>query len=126
MYNKVILIGNLGFDPQIKSFENGGKIATIKLATTDSYKNKAGEKVKETEWHSVVMRGNLADLAEKYMKKGDRIQVDGKIKTRSYTGKDGGNVYITEIVALSVVFLPIKKEEVNQKQEEAEQSQIPY
>lgn len=97
MLNKVILIGNVGKDPDIKIFDNGNKAASFSLATSETYKNKAGEKVTNTEWHNIVIYGKLADIVENYVKKGQLLAVEGKIKTRSYE-KDGEKRYVTDIV----------------------------
>ena len=82
--NRVILVGNLGKDPEIMTFENGVKKATFSLATSESYKNKEGVKVDQTEWHNIVLWRGLAEIAEKYLRKGHQIYMEGKIKTRSY------------------------------------------
>jgi len=95
--NKHILIGNLGKDPEVKTFDNGGKIVNGSLATSETYKNKAGEKVTETDWHNIVFSGALADVAEKYLKKGDKVMVSGRSKQRSWETTDGGKAYMTEI-----------------------------
>jgi len=95
--NKVLLIGNVGKDPEVKSFE-WGKVAKFSLATSESYKNKAGEKVTETEWHNIVFKGAVVDVIEKYVTKGTKLMVEGKIKTRSYE-KDGTTHWATEIMA---------------------------
>lgn len=94
--NRVILVGNLGKDPEIMTFENGVKKASFSLATTESYKNKEGAKVDQTEWHNIVVWRGLAEVAEKYLRKGSQIYLEGKIKTRSYE-QDGTKKYITEI-----------------------------
>ena len=96
--NKVILIGNLGKDPEIITFETAKK-ATFPLATTEYFKNKAGEKVEQTEWHNIVCWRGLADIAEKILKKGTQIFIEGKLRTRSWEDKDGNKRYITEVVA---------------------------
>lgn len=103
--NKVILIGNLGKDPEIRSLESGAKVANFPLATTEYYKNKQGERVEQTEWHNINLWNNLADLSEQYLKKGDRIYLEGRIKTRSYDDKDGNKRYITEILGNQMTFL---------------------
>lgn len=98
--NKVILIGNLGKDPDIRRFENGGSVASFSLATTETYKNReTGEKVvMPTDWHNIsIRRPGLAKIAETYLKKGQQIYVEGKLRTRTYE-KDGDTKYITEIV----------------------------
>jgi single-strand DNA-binding protein len=94
--NKVILIGNLGRDPETMTFDNGVKKVTFSLATTESYKNKEGQRVDQTEWHNVVVWRGLAEVAEKYLKKGAQIYLEGKIKTRSYE-QDGVKKFFTEI-----------------------------
>ncbi len=96
--NRVQLIGNLGMDPEVKSFDGGRKLAKFSLATSQSYTNTQGEKVKDTQWHNVVMWGKLADTAEKYLKKGSEVALEGKIVYRSYDTKDGQTRYVTEIV----------------------------
>lgn len=97
--NKAILIGRLGKDPEIINFESGTKKASFPLATGESYVNKSGEKVENTEWHNVVMWRRQAEIAEQYLRKGDPIYLEGKIRTRSYDDKDGNKRYITEIEA---------------------------
>lgn len=94
--NKHILIGNLGKDPEIKIFDGGGKIANCSLATSETWKNKEGEKVTETDWHNIVFNGALADVAEKYLHKGDKVMVAGRSKQRSWE-VDGVKHYMTEI-----------------------------
>ncbi|RKX18170.1 MAG: single-stranded DNA-binding protein [Candidatus Zixiibacteriota bacterium] len=104
--NKVILIGNVGKDPEIRHIEaNNVSVAKFPLATSETYKNKSGEKVTNTEWHNVVMWRYLAEFAEKYIKKGNQIFVEGKITSRSYDDKDGNKRYITEIIADNVRLL---------------------
>jgi single-strand DNA-binding protein len=101
----VILIGNLGKDPEIRSLEGGVKVANFSLATTESYKGKNGEKVDQTEWHNIVLWRGLAEVAENYLKKGNSIYVEGKIRTRDWTDKDGNKRYTTEIIADNMVML---------------------
>jgi len=103
--NKVNLIGNLGMDPEIKKLENGSSLAKFSLATSDSYKNKDGEKVKETQWHNLVAWGPKAEFVEKYLKKGQEIAVEGKLTHRSYENKEGKKQYITEVVVNEVQML---------------------
>lgn len=105
MKNTVQLIGNVGNDPEIKSFDGGKKVANITIATNDSYKNDKGEKVEQTEWHKVVAWGKTADIIEKYVKKGLQIAVEGKLTHRSYDDKNGEKRYITEVVANEVLLL---------------------
>lgn len=96
--NKVILVGNLGKDPEIRQLENGTKVASFSLATTESYKGKDGNKVEQTEWHNIVLWRGLAEVAERFLKKGNTIYVEGKIRSRSWEDKEGNKRYTTEIV----------------------------
>lgn len=98
--NKAILVGNLGADPEMRYMPSGDPIANLRLATTDSYKDKAtGEKKETTEWHRVVMFNRLAEIAGQYLKKGSQIYIEGRIQTRKWTDKEGQERYSTEIVA---------------------------
>ncbi len=97
--NKVILIGNLGRDPEVRYMPSGDALATLNLATTDTWKDKSGEKQERTEWHRVSMFGRLAEIAGEYLKKGSQVYIEGRIQTRKYTDKDGVEKYSTEIVA---------------------------
>jgi single-strand DNA-binding protein len=98
--NKVILIGNLGRDPETRVFPDGGSICNVTLATTRTWKDKtSGERQEETEWHRIVFRDRLAEIAGEYLKKGRSIYVEGRLKTRKWTDKDGVEKYTTEIVA---------------------------
>ena len=108
--NKVILIGNLGKDPEVRHLENGATVANFPLATTESYKNKEGQKVENTEWHNIVLWRGLADIAEKYLRKGQTVYIEGKLKTRSWEDKDGNKRYTTEIVADNMTMLGGRKE----------------
>jgi single-strand DNA-binding protein len=96
--NKVILIGNLGKDPEIMNLENGVKKASFSLATTETYKDKNGTKTSLTEWHNIVLWRGLAEVAESYLKKGNQIYLEGKIRSRSWDDKDGNKRYTTEII----------------------------
>ncbi|SFF51677.1 single-stranded DNA-binding protein [Thermoflexibacter ruber] len=113
--NKVMLIGNLGKDPEEQTLEGGITVAKFSLATTESYKDDKGETHSLTEWHSIVAWRSLADLAGKYLKKGSTIYLEGKIKTRSYEDKEGNKKYVTEIIAESFIMLdkPADKAEIN-------------
>ena len=99
MVNKVILIGNLGQDPEVRRLENGIAVAKFSLATTEKYKDRNGELQSQTEWHSVVVWRQLAELAEQYLKKGRQVYVEGKLTHRKWQDKDGNNRYTTEVVA---------------------------
>jgi len=94
--NKVILIGNLGKDPEIQNFDKGVKKAAFSLATTETYRNRDGQDIEQTEWHNIILWRGLAEVAEKYLKKGMQVYIEGRIRSRSYE-KDGQKRYITEI-----------------------------
>jgi single-strand DNA-binding protein len=115
--NKAILLGNVGKDPEIKAFEGGRKVANFTLATTESYKDKNGEKVDNTEWHNIAFWGPVVDVIEKYVKKGSQLYIEGKIRTRSYEAKEGGKKYITEIQGdtLTLLGAPRQSEGGNSK-----------
>ena len=108
--NKVMLIGNLGADPEVRSTNNGSRVATLSLATSRQWTGQGGEKQEKTEWHRVVCWNNkvgaqLADLAEKYMKKGDRIYVEGRVEYRTWEDREKQTRYTTEIIAREVILL---------------------
>lgn len=105
MRNKVQLIGHVGQEPEIKTFDGGKKVATITIATNDYYTNDKGEKVEQTEWHRVTAWGKLADIIEKYVDKGKEVAIEGKLSHRSYDDKDGNKRYITEVVANDILLL---------------------
>ena len=98
--NKVIIVGNLGEDPEVRDFQNGGKVCNLSIATSESWKDKAtGERKERTEWHRVVLfNTGLVDLAEKYLKKGSKVYIEGKLETRSYETASGEKKYTTEVV----------------------------
>ncbi len=106
--NKAIIVGNLGKDPEVRYMPSGDAVANISVATTSKYKNKAGEMVEETEWHRISFFGKLAEVVEKYLKKGSQVYIEGKIKTRKYTDKDGVEKYATDIVASEMQMLGSK------------------
>jgi single-strand DNA-binding protein len=107
--NKAILIGNLGADPEIRHLEGGKVVARLRLATSEFYTRKdTGERVEQTEWHTVVLWNRQAEVAEKYLKKGSQVYVEGKITTREWEDKDGNKRYTTEIMALSMTMLDSK------------------
>ena len=95
--NKVQLIGNLGQDPEIVNLENGSKLAKFSIATSETYKNAKGEKIEDTQWHTIVAWGKTAEIVENYLVKGKQIAVEGKLVHRSYETKDGEKRYITEV-----------------------------
>ncbi len=111
------MIGNLGKDPKVRSLESGAKVASFSLATTESYKNKEGQKVDQTEWHNIVMWRGLAEVAEKYLKKGSQIYLEGKIRSRSWDDKEGNKRYTTEIIADTFTMLGAKREETSSSAE---------
>jgi len=103
--NKVILLGNLGKDPEVKRLETGKSVANFSLATSEVYKNKEGEKVTKTEWHNIVLWSPLAEIAESYLKKGSQLYLEGKISNRSYDDKEGVKKYISEVVGREITLL---------------------
>lgn len=105
--NKVILVGNVGKDPEIRHLDSGIAVASFSLATSESYNAKNGERVTNTEWHNIVLWRGLADVVEKYVKKGSKLYIEGKITSRQYE-KDGVTKYFTEIVANNMVMLDSK------------------
>ncbi|MAW31063.1 MAG: single-stranded DNA-binding protein [Flavobacteriales bacterium] len=132
--NKVILVGNLGKDPEVRYLDSGVAVANFSLATTENYKNKEGERVSQTEWHNIVFWRGLAEVAEKYLKKGDSVYVEGKIRTRKWEDKEGNTRYSTEILADNMTMLGKKnpKETANQefssneKLESNDQDDLPF
>jgi single-strand DNA-binding protein len=111
--NKVILVGNLGKDPEAITFDNGVKKVSFSLATSESYKDKEGNKIDQTEWHNIVLWRGLADVAEKYLIKGSQVYIEGKIRTRSWDDKDGNKRYTTEINADNLIMLGGARREQN-------------
>ena len=97
--NKVILIGNLGRDPEVRYMPRGDAVANITIATTETWKDKGGEKQEQTEWHRVAMFGKTAEIAGEYLKKGSQVYIEGKLQTRKWTDKEGQERYTTEIRA---------------------------
>jgi single-strand DNA-binding protein len=106
--NKVQLIGNLGMNPDVRNLEGGKKVARVSLATREIYKNYKGERVTETYWHNLVAWGKTAEIADKLLKKGSEVAVEGKLVTRSYTDKNGVKRYVTEVVVNELVLLDKK------------------
>ena len=102
--NKVILIGNLGKDPEVKTLDSGSKVANFSVATSETWTDKQGEKHEETEWHNVVLWKGLAEIAEKYLKKGSKVYIEGKIKTRTWEA-DGVTKYAQDIIVNNLVML---------------------
>lgn len=107
--NKVILIGNLGKDPDVRRLDNGTVVASFPLATTEGYRDKEGTKKEQTEWHNIVLWRGLAEIGEKYLKKGSTVYVEGKLRTRLWTDKDGNKRYTTEIQASNMIVVNGRK-----------------
>ena len=100
MINKVILIGNVGADPEVRALEGGVKVARLRIATTERIYNRQTQETKEhTEWHNVTLWRNLADVADRFIRKGSQVYIEGSLRTRDWTDKDGNKRYATEIVA---------------------------
>ena len=108
MANKVILIGNVGGDPTTRKLENNRQVSQLSIATSESYKRKDGTKESKTEWHNLVVWNGLSTVVESYVKKGDKIYVEGKLTHRSYENKEGVTVWITEIVCNDIKMLGSK------------------
>ena len=104
--NKVILIGNLGADPEVRHLQNGTPVANIRLATSETFKDRTtGERREQTEWHNVVLWRGLAEITEKYLRKGSKVYIEGKLRTRQWQDKDNNTRYTTEIVADEMTML---------------------
>jgi len=117
--NKVILIGNLGRDPEVRYSPNGGAIANITLATSEAWKDKnTGEQVEKTEWHRVVFFRRLAEIAGEYLKKGSKVYIEGKLQTRKWQDKDGNDRYTTEVVANEMQMLDSRGGSTSYSQDE--------
>ncbi len=126
--NKVILVGNVGKDPETRYLDENTAVCKFSLATSEVYRNREGEKVTQTEWHNIVLWRGLAQVAEKYVKKGSQLYIEGRIRSRSYDDKDGNRRYITEVVGDNMQMLG-RKADSNQGQEQqqtpAPQQQTP-
>lgn len=109
MRNKVQLIGHLGMNPEVRTLEKGLKMAKIRMATSDVYTNKKGERVTDTEWHDVVAWGKNAEVAEKLLQKGSEVVIDGRLIHREYTNNAGVKRFVTEIIASNLLVLERKK-----------------
>jgi single-strand DNA-binding protein len=103
--NRVQLIGNLGNDPEIKELDNGKKVARFSVATNDSYKNAEGEKITSTQWHNIVAWDTNASIAERFLKKGREVAIEGRLMHRSYDDREGTTKYITEIIVNEILLL---------------------
>lgn len=114
MINKAIIVGALGRDPETRYAPDGGAVTNISVATSERWKDKSGESKEATEWHRVVFFGKLAEIAGEYLAKGSQVYIEGKIKTREWTDKDGAKKYSTEIIAGEMKMLGGKKEKAEQ------------
>jgi len=115
--NKVILVGNLGKDPEVRYLEGGTAVANFPIATSETYKDKnTGERKTNTEWHNIVLWRGLAEIAEKYLKKGNQIYIEGKLRTRQWQDKDGNNRYTTEVVGDNLQMLGRKDDNASNNQ----------
>ena len=112
--NKVILVGNVGKDPEVHYIESNVAVARFPFATSETYRSKDGEKITTTEWHNIVFWRGLAEIADKYVKKGSQLYIEGKIRTRSYDDKEGNKRYITEIVGDNMQLLGKKSDSASQ------------
>lgn len=101
----MILVGNLGADPEVRTLGSGTKVARLRIATSEAYTNKEGERITNTEWHSVNVWRGLAEVAERYLKKGNQVYIEGKLRTRTYEDKEGNTRYVTEIEADNMTML---------------------
>ena len=113
MINKVILVGNVGQDPEVRytgDASNGAKVATLRLATTERYRDRNGNLQEHTEWHSVVVWRNTADVVEKYVRKGTQLYIEGRLRTRSWDDQNGNKRYVTEILADTLQLLGRKQD----------------
>lgn len=110
MVNKVILIGNVGADPEVRYLEGGVAVTRFSLATTETYNNKNGERVSQTEWHNIVLWRNLAQIAEKYVKKGMTLYIEGRLRTRTWDDQNGNKRYTTEIYGDTMQMLSRKQD----------------
>jgi single-strand DNA-binding protein len=121
--NKVMLIGSLGRDPEIRYMPNGDAACNLSVATSESWKDKSGEKQERTEWHRISMFGKLAEIAGQYLAKGSSVYLEGKLQTRKWTDKDGVDKYTTEIIADRMQMLGGKEQRHGQQQEQRQESQ---
>ena len=123
--NKVILIGNLGKDPEVRYLDNGVAVANLSLATSEKYNNKDGEKVTQTEWHDIVLWRGLAEVAEKYLKKGSSVYIEGKLRTNKWVDKDENTRYKTEVLADKLTMLG-RSQNQEQSSESTSEDDLPF
>lgn len=114
--NKVILIGNLGRDPETRYMPDGGAVTNISIATTDTWKDKSGTKQEKTEWHRIGFFGKLAEIAGEYLKKGSQVYVEGRLQTRKWQDKDGVDKYTTEVIADRMQMLGSRPREAGERE----------
>lgn len=129
MINKVILIGNVGQDPEVRytgDAGNGAKVATLRLATTERYRDRNGNLQEHTEWHSVVVWRNTADVVEKYVRKGTQLYIEGRLRTRSWDDQNGNKRYTTEVIADTLQLLGRKQDSAVQQGGYQTPAQQPY
>ncbi len=112
--NRVMLIGNLGKDPEMQFLEGNIAVAKFSLATTETYKDRAGKQVAQTEWHSIVLWRGLAELAQKYLHKGSAVYIEGRLKTRSWDDKEGNKKFTTEIIGDNLIMLDKRNDGVSE------------
>jgi len=124
--NKVIIVGNLGQDPETRSFPDGGSVTNVSVATSESWKDKnTGEKKELTEWHRVVFKNRLAEIAAQYLKKGSKVYIEGSLRTRKWTNQQGQDQYTTEIQAREMQMLDSRGEASNQAPQQQAPQQAP-
>lgn len=124
MINKVILLGNVGAEPEVRALDGGKKVARVRVATTERYTDQQGNKQEQTEWHNVTLWGGLADVADKYLHKGSQVYIEGKIRTREYEAK-GEKRYATEIIANDMKLIGRPKDANDAPQADAPAPQAP-
>jgi single-strand DNA-binding protein len=124
--NKVILVGNLGKDPEVRHLESGAAVANFPIATSETYTDKNGQKITQTEWHNVVLWRRNAEIAEKYLSKGRQVYIEGKLRTRNWQDREGNTRYTTEVVGDLLQLLGSRPEEGNApRQEQPSQAAAP-
>lgn len=124
--NKVILVGNLGKDPEIKKTTSGQSITLFSVATSNSWVNKEGQKQENTEWHRIVVWGKLAETCAEYLAKGRKVYVEGRLQTRSWEDSNGQKKYTTEVVAGQVLFLSVNQQTASQGKKSSEVGEVDY
>lgn len=124
--NKVILIGNIGKEPEYKTLQDGTPVAKLTIATTESYRLKNGDAQSRTEWHSIIVWRALATFANKYIQKGSLIYIEGKLRSRRYEDKEGHKKYVTEVVADQVLLLEKKLKATEEGIEEISKEELPF